>query len=150
MPTTVHLSLLQLVTATQQALAAVPAASVYVERLNAIDRDECPAINIVPGAARFESLGSETGNYDLLKATIGFSLKVHTRGDAHTQQADPAIGQAHAALLADPSLGGYAMRLRLVASRPQQALADSAAGLYELLYEAVLVVDERDLSLQPV
>jgi len=150
MTTTAHLSLLQLVAATQQALATVPAARVYVERTSAIDRDECPAINIAPGAARFEAIGSENGMHDLLKATLAFSLKVHTRGDPHTQTADPIISEAHTALMADPSLGGHALRLRLLSSLPQLGLADGAAGLYELGYEATVVVNERDLALQAV
>lgn len=147
---TFHTTLLQLVNAALQALPSVPNERVYVERVAAIDRDECPAINLLPGDNRFESIGSEDGQFDLLKVTCAFAVKLHTRGDAHTAVADPAIGEANAALMADPSLGGYCMRLRLVSSRPQQAAADSTAGIYELAYEATVVVSERDLVMRPL
>ena len=52
--------------------------------------------------------------------------------------------------MADPSLGGYCMRLRLVSSRPQQAVADGTAGIWELGYEATVVVGEQDLVMRPV
>lgn len=150
MTTTAHLSLLQLVAAALQALPSVPAASVYVERAAAIDKDECPAINLAPGDNRFENFGADTIGCDLLRAAMPFTVRIHTRGDPHTQQADAAIGDVNAALMADPSLGGYAMRLRLSSSRPTQAQADSTAGVYELGYEATVVVASNNLALQPL
>lgn len=150
MTDTVHLSLLQRITATMQALPSVPADRVYVERVSPIDRDECPAINLVPGDGRFESIGSDDGVYDLLRATMTFIVKVHTRVDQQTAGADAVISQAHQALFADPTLGGYALRLALRSSRPQAALADGTAGVYELGYEATVVVSERDMAMRPV
>ena len=147
---TFHTTLLQLVNTALQALASVPADRVYVERAAAIVRDECPAINLLPGENRFEAIGSEDGQFDLLKVSASFSLKVHTRGDGHTALADPAIAEANAALMADASLGGYCLRLRLLSSRPQQAEADGTAGIYELGYEATVVVSERDLVMRPL
>jgi hypothetical protein len=149
MSATFHQALLQLVNARLQALPSVPASSVYVERVAAIDREECPAINLLPGDTRFESIGAD-GDWDLLRATCAFTLKVHTRGDPHTQLADPVIADAHTAVMADPTLGGFAMRLRVVSSRPQQAPADGTAGIYELGYEVTLAVSEQNLALQQV
>lgn len=149
MSATFHQALLQLVNARLQALPSVPAASVYVERAAAIDRDDCPAINLLLGDTRFEPIGAD-GDWDLLRATCGLTLKVHTRGEPHTQLADPVIGDAHTAVMADPTLGGYAARLRVVSSRPQQAPADGTAGIYELGYEVTLAVSERNLALQLV
>lgn len=148
--TTAHLSLLQLVAAALQALPSVPAANVYVERAEAIDKDECPAITLLPGDNHFETLGADTAACDLLRATMAFTVHIHTRGEPHTQQADGAIGDVNAALMGDPSLGGYALRLRLASSRPTQALADSTAGAYELGYEATVLVSSNTLALQPL
>lgn len=147
---TFHTTLLQLAQAPLLQLASVPAASVHLERVAAFDDVDCPAINLLPSEARFEVFGSESADHALLKVTAGFSVRVHTRGSPHTQTADPAIGEANAALMADPTLGGHCLRLRLLSSRPQQAQADGTAGVYELAYEAVLIVSERDLALQPL
>lgn len=144
MTDTVHKALLALVAARLQALPSVPASQVATERASAVTRDECPFINLLPGDNHFEVFGSEE-NWSVLKATMAFSLKVHTRGDGHTSLADAPIAQAHQALMADPSLGGYAMRLALLTSRPQIAEADATAGTYELGYEATVLVDERTL-----
>jgi hypothetical protein len=148
MADTVHQALLQLIQPRLLALASVPASRVFVERVVAVDAEDCPAINILPGETRFESLGKEDDTFDMLRATMAFSLRVHTRGSPHTQAADPTIGQAHAALMADPSLGGVALRLLLRFSRPSQAPADGTAGTYELGYEAVVLVDERTLGIK--
>ncbi len=146
MTDTVHKALLALVAAKLQALPSVPASRVAVERASAVTRDECPFINVMPGDNHFEVFGSEE-SWNVLKATMAFSLKVHTRGDGHTSLADVPIGHAHQALMADPSLGGYAMRLLLVTSRPQIAEGDATAGTYELGYEATVLVDERTLAI---
>ncbi len=147
---TFHTTLLQLAQAPLLQLASVPPASVHLERLAPFDDADCPAINLLPGETRFEVFGAESADHALLKATANLYVRVHTRGGPHTQTADPAIGEANAALMADPSLGGHCLRLRLLSSRPQQAQADSTAGLYELAYEAVLIVSERTLALQPL
>lgn len=150
MSTTAHQFLLQLVAPRLQALPSVPAANVYTERASAVTRDECPVLNLLPGDNVFESIGSDDGVYDVLKATMPFSIKVHTRGDPHTALADPVIADTHAAVMADPTLGGYALRLRIVRSRSQLAQADATAGIWELSYEATVVISERDLQLRPV
>lgn len=147
---TFHQALLQLINSRLQQLPGVPPERVHVERLAPIDKEDCPAITLHMGDARFESLGNDGGDWDLLRTTAAFTVRVHTRGDPHTLLADPLIAQAHTAVMADPRLGGYAMRLRIVSSRPQQAQSDGTAGIYELGYEATLAVSERDLALQPV
>lgn len=147
MTNTVHLDLLQAMQAALGTLPGIAADHVHVELPTPVDRDDCPAVNITGGDLRFESMGSENGVYDLVKATASIALKLHTRGSPHTQTADPLIGQVHGALMADPSLGGRALRLRLAASRPTQAPADGVAGMYELAYEVVAVVDERTLAI---
>lgn len=147
MSNTVHLDLLQAMAAALGSLSGVPAGQVFVELPTPVDRDECPAINVAGGDLRFESMGSVDGVFDQVLATAAVAVKVHTRGSPHTQTADPLIGQVQAALMADPSLGGRAVRLRLTASRPTQAPADGVAGVYELGYEVVAVVDERTLAI---
>jgi len=142
-----------LLAAAGAALQAEPALAgrVYAERVAATTRDECPLVNLLPGEARFEPYGAEADGLSagVLRGTVPLTLRVHTRGDPHTQLADPVIAQAHAALMADPSLGGLACRLRLVSSRPQLAEADATAGNWELDYEATVLIDERTLELLP-
>jgi|GEM_PF-2217136 len=146
--TTFHQQLLQIVSDQLNALPSVYAGNVHIERADAFDRDECPGINLVLGDARLDSIGSD-GQWDLVRADVAVLLKLHTRGDPHTQLADPAIGDANAALMTDPSLGGYALRLRLVATRKQQAPADGTAGIYELEYRVTVTVNEATLALMP-
>lgn len=149
MPTpTVHQHLLQAISSALQALAAVPASRVYLERPTPVLADECPAINLLPDGARFSRFG---GNSDFgagtLRAEVGVRLRVYTRGSPHTALADPVIGQANAALMADPSLGGLCLQLALLESAPQQAAADGTAGTWELGYQAVVLVDEATLAI---
>lgn len=149
-PVTVHLGILQLVQAPLQALATVPAGNVHIERPTPLDAADCPGLVLHLAGVQFESLGGESASHTLLKATASISVRLHTRGTPQTEAADPALGELHAALLADPSLGGYAARLLLRSSRPIQAVADGNPGIYELSYEAVVLLDERTLTLQPI
>jgi len=142
-----HQQLLQRVVATQQALATVPAARVFVEREAPIEKDECPAVNVALVESRQESIVGSDGEWDLLQLTVKLKLAVHTRVEPQTTLADPVIAEAHAALLADPSLGGVALRLSFEGSERRSAAADGSAGIYELSYEATVVVDERTLAL---
>ena len=144
-PVTFHLQILQAVHATQGNLQAVPAASVFLERVAPFEKDDVPAINIAPGDSRTESFGSD-GDWDILKANFELTVSHHTRGDGQTALADPAIAESHAALMADPSLGGLAQRLSLLRTRPRKASADGTAGVWDLTYEATILVDERTLQ----
>lgn len=143
---TFHLQLLQAVLATQQALQSVPTAHVSLERIAPLDAGDVPAIVINPGMTRFESFGSD-GDWDILKARMEIVLSHHSRGDAQTALADPCMAESHTALMADPSLGGLAQRLALLTSRPRKASADGTAGVYDLTYEATVLVSEKDLRI---
>lgn len=147
MPNTVHLDLMLAMQAALGSLPDVPASHVHVELPTAVDEDDCPAVVISVAEGRFENLGTDGAAYDLVKAAVTIHVHIHTRGSPHTQVADPFIGQVHAALLADPSLGGRAARLRLASSRPDQAPAAGVAGKYALAYEVVAAVDERTLAI---
>jgi len=145
--TTVHLATLQAVQAALQALPGVPAARVHVDRPTPLDAADCPAINLVADGATFSPFGSDgpDGLGDLL-AKVAVRVRIHTAGGPHTQVADPVIAQVHAALMADPSLGGLAWRLQLVETRPQQAAQDGGAGIWELGYHVTAIVAEATLA----
>jgi len=147
---TIHQQLLQAAHQALQSLASVPAASVYLERHVAVDADDCPAINLLPDGGRFVVHGAERAfGAGTLRADLGLSLRLHTRGDPHTQLADPIIADVHAALMADPSLGGLCLQLTLSDTRPAAARGDKGtAGTWELTYQAVCLLDEA--TLQPL
>lgn len=146
-PTTVHQALLQAVAAALAGLPGVASSSIFVELPSPVDAADCPAVNITGGPVRFDNIGSDGADFDLVKASAEITIRLHTRGAPHTQVADPFIGAVHAALMADPSLGGRALRLRLTNSRATQAPADGTAGTFELAYEVVAAVDERTLAI---
>lgn len=150
MPTTIHQRLLTQAHQALQALLTVPAQRVYLERHAAVDADDCPAINLMPDGGRFSTFGAEQHfGAGTLQAELGLSLRVHTRGDPHTTLADPVIAELHAALMADPSLGGLCAQLVLRDTRPIAALGDNGtAGTWELTYQATCLVDEA--TLQPL
>lgn len=144
---TYHQELLARVNTTQLGLALVPPARVFIEREAPIEKDECPALVIALGESRvLQSIGAD-GPWDLLHVSAQFTLSVHTRGEPQTLMADPVIAEAHTALMADPSLGGAALRLRFTGSQPRAARADGTAGIFDLTYEATVVVSERTLGL---
>lgn len=145
-PTTIHQAVLAAAQAALAGLPGVASGSVFVELPTAVDAADCPAVNITGGKVLFNNLGSDGPSFDLVEATAELTIKLHTRGSPHTQVADPLIGAVHAALMADPSLGGLALRLRLAGSRPTKAPADGTAGTYELVYEVTAAVDERTLA----
>jgi len=143
---TYQLELLQAVLATQQGLTSIQADHVHLDRGAPIGDDECDAINIVPGESRFESMGSE-GTYDILKARVQFTVAHHTRGEPQVELVDPAKGESHQALMQDPSLGGLALRLFIISSRPRKAPGNGSVGVEEMTYEATVLVDERTLAI---
>ena len=149
--TTYHQALLQAATYTQQQLVSVDYERVFTQREAPIERDECPAINVTLGPARSEGVLGTEGIHDLLRLAVQLQVSVHTRGEPHLLRADTVVAEAHAALMADPSLGGLALRLAFKGSTPRAAVADSnVAGIVDLNYEATVVVNERTLAIQAV
>lgn len=144
MPTTVHLALLQALQAALASLPGVPAEHVHIDLVTPVDAADCPAVVLTIAELRFDPLGSD-GVHDLLKAGADVAVRIHSRGSPHTTVADPLIAAVHAAVMADPSLGGLALRCTLSASRPNQAPADGGAGTWELVYQVTAAVDERTL-----
>ena len=145
--TTVHLATLQAVDAALQALPAVPANRVHVERITPLDAQDCPANNLLDDGAAFDAFGSDSpSGLGSLKAKVAVRVRIHTVGSPHTQVADPIVAQVNAALMADPSLGGLAWRLQLVETRPQQAPQDGGAGIWELGYHVTAIVGEATLA----
>lgn len=143
-----HQDLLARIAATQQALLTVPAARVFIEREAAIERDDCPAIVLSFEEGRREAIIGSEGPWDLLQVSAKVKLAYHTRGDAPTTVADPVISESHLALMADPTLGGVALRFSYSGTQRRSALADAGpAGITEVTYEATLVIDERTLAL---
>lgn len=146
---TYALQLAQAILATQQALPDIAAARVHLDREPAIRIEDGPAVELTLGESRSESMGAgdEGGDWDLLRVEQAFALTVFTKGDPHTQVADPFARQVHVALMADPSLGGLATRLAFRGMRHRRASADGTVGAVDINYIATCCVSERTLQI---
>jgi len=146
---TYQLQLAQALLATQQALPGLPAQRVYLDREAPVNIAEGPFLEITLGdsSARPLGNGNEYGEWDTLHVEQPISLSLYTRGEPHTQVADPLIQQAHQALMADPYLGGLAQRLAFRGLRARRAAADGAIGGMDLQYLVTCCVDERTLQI---
>lgn len=139
--------LLQAAQSRLQSLTLVPAARVLIDRPDPVGKDDCPAITLELNEGRVQQVIGSEGVHDLLAVRAELLITAFTRGDPHTLVADPIVAELHAALMADPSLGGLAQRLSYQRTQPRRVPSDGTAGVFELTYEATVVVDERTLSI---
>ena len=117
----------QILTAIASALATTAGVSgrVYRSRVTAMQRAESPAIVIEPI--------SDTPTQNTSLPTLDWRMRVRVtvivRGDAPDQLADPIIESMHAKMVADLTLGGYAIDVQPDEVTYNMLDADQPAGV---------------------
>lgn len=103
---------------------------IYRSRVGPIAREESPAIVVEPV--------SDTAEQNTALPTLDWSLTVRVaiivRGDIPDQVADPIVEDAHAKIMADLSLGGYAIDVQPISVTFDLQDADQPAGVIVMDY----------------
>lgn len=137
------------------AVALTPGVTgVYEDRQQAYTESEAPAIEIALRDASSTTLGDNHPARSVLKVTLQIELAIYTRSairadgtEASARSlAGPIWASAHALLMADPSLGGLAVRVRWVRCSWRKEAADGTAGWASHSYEITLAVREQNLQ----
>jgi hypothetical protein len=121
-----------ILTAVRTALTGTTGVStrIYRSRVEPMARAESPAIVIEPV--------SDTAEQNTSLPTLDWSLTVRVavivRGAIPDQLADPVVESLHSKLMADPTLGGYAMDIRPQAVNFELIEADQPAGVISCDY----------------
>ncbi len=122
--------------------AANIGASVYRSRTEAFDRGSLPAVVIKPGAEPVTPISEH-----VTRRVLDIKIEVHVRGDVPDQLADPIILALHAALMADPTLGGLAAKLlESGQAEPDFIDADQTAAQFLLTYQAIYLTHSNSLT----
>jgi hypothetical protein len=103
---------------------------IYRSRVEPVTRQESPAIVVEPV--------SDTAEQNTALPTLDWSLTIRVaiivRGDIPDQVADPIIESAHAKIMADLSLGGYAIDVQPISVTFDLQEADQPAGVIMMDY----------------
>ena len=126
---------------------------VYEDRTQAYTHDDAPAINIALSDAAADVLGDQHPARSLLRVTVQLDMSIYTRSAINAAGQEVSARKlagliwaaAHALLMADPSLGGKALRVRWRRSSWRKESADGAAGWASHTYEMNLAMRELDL-----
>ena len=122
----------QVLTAIRTALTGTTGVStrIYRSRVEPLARGESPAIVIEPV--------SDSAQQNTSLPTLDWSLTVRVavivRGDVSDQLADPIVESAHAKIMADLTLGGYAIDVQPQSVSFDLIEADQTAGVIALEY----------------
>lgn len=122
-------------------LAGVASGGVFRSRMEAFAREALPAVVVQPVGEQVESIG---------KGSVGrrleFRVEIHARGTPADSIADPVVQAAHAALMADETLGGKVRRLIEQGMAVEFADGDDTAVMVTLTWLAVYATTTSDLS----
>ena len=103
---------------------------IYRSRVEPLTRQESPAIVVEPI--------SDSAEQNTALPTLDWSLTVRVaiivRGDIPDQVADPIVQSAHAKIMADLSLGGYAIDVQPISVTFDLQEADQPAGVISMDY----------------
>ncbi len=137
------------------ALAGLPEATggVSEDRQEALGPDDKGAIEVNLREADGQALGDDGPLRSLIRATLQIEMAIYTRAaiDAagvevsSRKLASPIWAAAHARLMADPSLGGLALRTRWKRASWRREAADGTAGWAVHTYEVTLAMREQNL-----
>jgi hypothetical protein len=122
----------QVLTAIRTALTGTTGVStrIYRSRVEPLTRGESPAIVVEPV--------SDSAQQNTSLPTLDWSLTVRVavivRGDVPDQLADPIVESAHAKIMADLTLGGYAIDVQPQSVSFDLIEADQTAGVIALEY----------------
>lgn len=103
---------------------------IYRSRVEPMARAESPAIVVEPV--------NDTAEQNTSLPTLDWSLTVRVavivRGNIPDQQADPIVENMHSRLMADLTLGGYAIDIQPVSVNFEMVEADQPAGVISCDY----------------
>lgn len=136
-------------------VASTPEATggVYEDRAQAYTVDQANAIDITLREADSRTLGDDSPVRSLLATTVQVELAVYTRNAINSagvetsarKLSNPIWASAHARLMADPTLGGLASRIRWKRCSWRRENADGNAGWASHSYEITLAMREQTL-----
>ena len=145
----------QAVDAFVAAVAGTPEAAggVFEARQQAFTVADDKAIEITLREAEGQTLGDNSPLRSLVSATLQVELAIYTRAAMNgagvelpaRKLANPIWASAHARLMADPTLGGLAVRVRWRRASWRQENADGTAGWATHTYEITLAMREHNL-----
>jgi hypothetical protein len=115
---------------------------IYRSRVEPLARQESPAIVVEPV--------SDTAEQNTALPTLDWSLTVRVaiivRGDIPDQLADPIVASAHSKIMADLTLGGYAIDVQPQSVSFDLMEADQPAGVIMMDYLVRYRTTVTDLS----
>jgi hypothetical protein len=135
----------QILTALRTALTgtAQVGTRIYRSRVEPFTRGESPAIVIEPV--------NDTAQQNTALPTLDWSLTVRVaiivRGNVPDQLADPIVQSAHGKIMADLTLGGYAIDVQPVGVTFEMIEADQPAGVVSLEYLVRYRTSVADLTI---
>ena len=116
---------------------------IYRSRVEPLARQESPAIVVEPV--------SDTAAQNTALPTLDWSLTVRVaiivRGNVPDQLADPIVASAHSKIMADLTLGGYAIDVQPQSVSFDLIEADQPAGVIALEYLVRYRTSVTDLSI---
>ena len=117
----------QIISAIATALASTSGVSgrIYRSRVEAFSRGESPAISLEP----INDTPTTSTSLPTLDWALTVRIAVIVRGAIPDQLADPIVQSLHSLVMADPSLGGYAMDIVPASVDFQLIEADQPAGV---------------------
>lgn len=104
---------------------------IYRSRVEPISRGESPAIVVEPSSDQ----ASTDVSFCKTDWTLTVRIAVIVRGIIPDQQADPIIESLHAKVMADQTIGGYAMSIEPRGVQFEMVEADQPAGVISCDYE---------------
>jgi hypothetical protein len=134
----------QVLTAIRTALTGTTGVGtrIYRSRVEPLARQESPAIVVEPV--------SDTAEQNTALPTLDWSLTVRVavivRGEIPDQLADPIVEDAHGKIMADLTLGGYAIDVQPINVNFELQEADQPAGVIMMDYLVRYRTSVADLS----
>ena len=134
----------QVLTAIRTALTGTTGVGtrIYRSRVEPLARQESPAIVIEP----ISDQAQQNTSLPTLDWSLTVRVAVIVRGNVPDQLADPIVESAHAKLMADLTLGGYAIDLQPQNVAFELMEADQPAGVISLDYLVRYRTNVADLT----
>ena len=115
---------------------------IYRTRVEPIAREESPAIVVEP----LNDTASQNTSLPTLDWAMTVRVTVIVRGAVPDQQADPIVESLHAKLMADLTLGGYAIDTQPIGVTFVFTEADGAAGEIQCDYRVLYRTSVTNLA----
>lgn len=122
---------------------------IYRSRMDALSRNEVPAIIISPGTDEpVNARGTIGASLGKLDNTLAVLIEVYVRGAIPDQLADPIGVEVHQRMMADRTMGGLAKDVQPDGWRPQYEQADLTAGWFGFQFLVKYRTIDSDISVQ--